>query len=319
MKNALLALLLLAAPAFAIEGVTTVKSKTDDGSYSATLNLTKAQFDSLKVGDTIDFDKPVVDPPDEPDPPVGNLDPTKAPGQNFDLAPWKLTLPVDSKGAKTGKAAEVSPIPATYKNAQWFTTGPDGSMVFSCPTDGAKTSSGTAYARSELREMVPGGDEIAWTVAQGGTLKATCAILEMPVATGGDLKRSRVVVGQIHGPDDELCRLYYEAGKVYYGNDKSPTAEKFYDLKDSQGRVSAIPLGAKFDYTIQVAAGKLTVSATHGGVVYSASETISSFWNGKGLYYKAGMYCQVGKPGSSAGSTGTGTGTAAFYALSVSH
>lgn len=321
MKRALIALLLLAAPAFAIEGTAKVDSKVEDsGGHAIVLEVSKAQFDSVKLGDTIEFkqDQPTdPNPPVDPQPPTG-LDPSKAPAQNFKLTNWKITLPVNSSGTLGGSAKEYDPIPLNLEVEPYFYTGGDGAMVFNAPVLGT-TTGGSKYPRSELRELDDDGELAAWTVAEGGKLTATVAVTELPTATTGS---SRVVIGQIHGPDDELCRLYFNAGgKLSYANDKSGSSNKelSYDLKDAQGRVTNIPLGAKFDYSIVVAAGKLTVSATYNGVVYSASETISSFWTGKACYFKAGMYCQVGKPGSSAGSTGTGTGTAAFYKLEVSH
>jgi len=41
--------------------------------------------------------------------------------------------------------------------APYFFTGPDGGMVFKSPVNGARTSSGTRFPRSELREYVRGG------------------------------------------------------------------------------------------------------------------------------------------------------------------
>jgi hypothetical protein len=74
-------------------------------------------------------------------------------------------------------------------------------------------------------------------------------------------------------------------------------------------------MNAKFDYRINVKNGKETVSVVYNGVSYSASETLSSFWNGKALYFKAGVYVQVGKVGSGAGTTGSGRGRTSFYYL----
>lgn len=268
------------------------------------------QFDKFEL-------KPLTtDPPT--DPPVGPLDPAKAPGQNFDLSRFKLTLPVNSSGGLSGTSKEIGPQQLATYQSDWFKTSADGAMQFTTPVVGAKTSSNTSYTRTELRELNADGSLAKWTVAQGGKLAATVAVNQMPVADGGKL--SRIVIGQIHGPDDELCRLYFDqAGKLYYGNDKSPSSEVFRDLKDAAGRVTSIPLGARFDYSIIVAGGRLVVSVTHNGTVYSASEAISSFWAGKGLYFKAGLYLGVGAPGSGAGTTGSGTGRVSFYSLRMTH
>jgi len=67
------------------------------------------------------------------------------------------------------------------------------------------------------------------------------------------------VIGQIHGPDDELCRLYFDNGKVFYVNDKSGDSmkETTFELKDNAGKTSNILLGDDFTYSISVKAGYL--------------------------------------------------------------
>lgn len=252
-----------------------------------------------------------------PSPTVTPTNPSasKAPGQNFDLTLWKLTLPIDKNGTYTGSAMEVSPIGSTYSQQSHFYTASDGAMVFMAPATGA-TTSGSKYPRSELREMIAGNKLAAWTIDQGGSLTATVAVNEVPTTSAG--AKGKVVIGQIHGPDDELCRLYYDNGAIYYVNDKSGsngTTETKFELKSSSGAKANIPLNAKFDYKINIKDGKETVSMVYNGVLYSASETISNFWPGKALYFKAGVYVQVGKAGSGAGTVGTGQGKVSFYYL----
>ena len=241
-------------------------------------------------------------------------DPSKAPGTNFDLSLWKITLPVDQNGGTSGVAAEVKSISSSFQEPPFFYTGKDGAMVFSAPTDGA-TTKGSHYPRSELRELTKSGGNAAWTVAEGGTLSATLAVNQLPVATNG---KSRVVIGQIHGPDDELCRLYYDNGVIFFVDDKAgpDLKETQFVLKSSSGATTKIPLNSKFSYTIKATSEKLTLTVEHNGTIYTASEPISSFWPGKALYFKAGVYVQVAKAGSGAGNTGTGFGTVSFYKLS---
>lgn len=261
---------------------------------------------------------PPPEPPPQPQqpPPPSAENPAggKAPGENFNLKIWKITLPIDSAGGFSGTAMEVKPIPTTYQRAPYFYTGADGAMVFMAPVEGARTS-GSKYPRSELRELKPDGSLAAWSVRDGGALHATVAVNELPVTSSG--AKGRVVVGQIHGPDDELCRLYYDNGKIYFYDDKAGAGlqETQFVLKNASGAVTNIPLNAKFDYAIVVDGNYLTVSVVHQGITYSASDMISSFWPGKPLYFKAGAYVQVGKPGSGAGTTGSGRGQVSFYKL----
>lgn len=244
-----------------------------------------------------------------------SLDPQAAPGTNFNLSLWKLTLPIDSSGGFSGTAIEIKPISKTYEIDPYFYTAADGAMVFSAPTEGA-TTSGSHYPRSELREMTSSYSNAAWTIDQGGTLAATLAVNEVPTTSAGG--KGRVIVGQIHGPNDELCRLYYDNGVMYFHDDKagSSQTETQFLLRSSTGAQSNIPLNAKFGYVIRATSQTLTVSVTYGGVTYTAVDPISAFWPGKGLYFKAGIYVQVAKPGSGAGTTGTGLGRASFYQLS---
>lgn len=259
---------------------------------------------------------PTPTPTPEPTPtptPIGTLDPAKAPGRNFNLSLWKITLPLDSSGGMTGTAVEVKPIPLDYQKSPYFYTAADGGMVFQAPVEGA-TTSGSKYSRSELREMTSSYTNAAWTIDQGGTLSATLAVNEVPTKSDGT--KGRIMVGQIHGPNDELNRLYYDNGKIYFHDDKSgPNHQEtqFY-LKSSTGAFTNIPLNSIFDYTIKVANRIHSVTVVHNGVTYTASEPVSSFWS-SGLYFKAGVYLGVGKAGSGAGTIGTGRGRATFYRL----
>ena len=45
------------------------------------------------------------------------LNPSVAPGGNFDLSNWKITLPTDSNGGFTGNAMEVKNL-STYQNSK---------------------------------------------------------------------------------------------------------------------------------------------------------------------------------------------------------
>lgn len=245
---------------------------------------------------------------------TSGLDPNKKPGQNFDLSWWKINLPVDEDGQFDGRSLEVSPIPSNYDYEPYFYTASDGAMVFMSPVEGARTG-GTKYPRSELRELDGQGDLAYWTVEDGGTLSATLAVNELPKKDDG--RPGRIVIGQIHGPDDELCRLYYDKGELYFHDDKAGSnhEETRFVLKNSSGQRTNIPLNAKFSYKIEANRKTLTVTAKFNGQTYSAVDPISSFWPGKKNYFKAGVYVQVGTSESGANTTGYGQAKASFYEL----
>jgi len=192
---------------------------------------------------------------------------------------WKLTLPIDSKGKFTsGKAMEIKPLKPDYSKPPYYYK-EDGAIVFSTPADGA-TTPGSKYPRSELREM-SGGKEASWKISDGGTLSATLSVESLPTTKDG--KPGRIVIGQIHGPDDELCRLYYDNGALYFYDDKATSKQKEtkFELKNKP-----IPLHEPFGYIITVADNQLTVTAIYDGETVSAFEKISSFWKDKPLYLR---------------------------------
>ena len=108
------------------------------------------------------------------------LNPTLAPWENFDLSIWGLDSPaladINVPGAGTRiddfefvalneQNSGLQSAQATFfgqgnqqDSSPYFFTGPDGGMVFKSPVDGGRTSIGSRFPRSELREYARGGD-----------------------------------------------------------------------------------------------------------------------------------------------------------------
>src|SRR5688572_3447016 len=150
----------------------------------------------------------------------------------FNLINWKLTIPVDSSGGISGSAVEITKLTG-YESA-YFYDAPDGAMVFTVAADGA-TTSGSKYPRSELREM-KGSEKAAWNLTEGGTMTATLKIDQVPKTTTGS--PGKIIVGQIHGQDEELVRLYWDNGRMYFANDQAGSSNsetKFY-FKNGAGQ-----------------------------------------------------------------------------------
>jgi hypothetical protein len=238
-----------------------------------------------------------------------SLNASAAPSGNFNLSNWKITLPVDQNGTLSGTAVEVQNL-SGYQNSKYFYTGSDGAMVFYASVDGA-TTSGSSYARSELREM-NGSEKAAWNLSKGGFMGAT---LEVDAAPNRDGVGGKLVVGQIHGQDDELVRLYWENGTVYFVNDQAgaSNSETKFTLKDSTGATPEISLDEKFSYTINAKGSTLEVDVHADGKVYESSTAINSVWQSDSFYFKAGAYLGANE------SNGSGAGQASFYALDVKH
>jgi hypothetical protein len=237
------------------------------------------------------------------------LNASAAPSGNFNLSNWKITLPVDQNDSTSGTAVEVQNLTG-YQNSQYFYTGSDGAMVFYAPVDGA-TTSGSSYARSELREM-SASEKAAWKLSTGGFMSAT---LEVDAAPNREGVGGKIVVGQIHGQDDELVRLYWENGTVYFVNDRagSSNSETKFTLKDSTGATPDVSLNEKFSYTINAKGSSLEVDVYADGKVYESSTEINSVWQSDAFYFKAGAYL-----GANEGN-GSGAGQASFYDLDVNH
>lgn len=228
--------------------------------------------------------------------------------KNFNPDAWMLTLPVDSSGLTTGAAGMVKSI-SSYSSQYFLQT--SEKLVFSATVSGA-TTVGTKYARSELREL-SGGNLAAWTLKQGGTMTATLQVDEVPKLLDGS--PGRVVIGQIHGTSEELVRLYWDKGTVYFINDHAGphNAAQRFRLVDADGKSPDISLGENFSYVISAKDDRLVVAVYADGKAYTSETVVNSFWNKDLFYFKAGVYLGVNEK------QGTGQGVVSFDALDFSH
>jgi len=232
------------------------------------------------------------------------------PNTNIDLTRWKLTLPVDSDGGFNGEAMEVTNFSKLVASDYFhFTT--SGQLIFSAMADGA-TTSGSSYARSELREM-NGDKKAAWQLDQGGTMTATLKVNAVPKFEDG--APGRIVVGQIHGSDDELIRLYYQGGRVYFMNDQAgkDNKETKFIFENAAGKQPVISLGEAFSYKIAAHGSTLTVTIYADGEEYKSTSKINDVWKDDVFYFKAGAYLGVNED------NGSGRGEVAFLGLDFGH
>ncbi len=228
---------------------------------------------------------------------------------NFNLLNWKITLPVDSSGGTGGTAVEV--LKLTGYESQYFYDAPDGGMVFKAMAEGA-TTSGSSYARCELREM-KGTERAAWKLSEGGTMTATLQVDSVPTRSDGT--PGRLVVGQIHGVDQELIRLYWQGNTVYFMNDQagSSNTELKFTFKNSSGQAPNISLGEKFSYKIDTRGDTMRVDILADGQVYNSTTKLNSVWQSDVFYFKAGVYLGVNE------TQGSGVGQTTFYGFDFSH
>lgn len=120
----------------------------------------------------------------------------------YDISLFKLTLPVDANGNRSGNAQEInysgSPDLATFADA-WFTR-TNNQITFKVPDGGADTST-TNFARTEFRNLT----DIPNTTATCDTVK-----LSVDSIPNGD----KVIVDQIHAPNNAPFKMIFLGGSA---------------------------------------------------------------------------------------------------------
>ena len=280
-----------------------------------------------------------------------SISPDNAPSDNFDLSTWKLTIPESESGIRDDDAIDISvaELINQYTHPAYFYTAEDGGMVFRCSPRGARTSSGTKYARTELREMLRGTDtsiptqgvnQNNWVFGSApqadidaaggydGHMEATLAINEV-TTTGDSGQVGRVVIGQIHANSDEPIRVYYrklpnnEKGTVYFAHEPRTGSEIYIDdmigsrSSSASNPTDGIALNERFTYVIDVVGNMLTFTLSRTGkadIIRQVDMSNSRFdESGQYMYFKAGVYVQ-----NNTGNEDDFT-QATFYSIEKSH
>ena len=257
-----------------------------------------------------------------------NLDPSKAPSENFDLEDWYVSVPIDENDSGTADSIKGDSL-VGYELEDYFYTADDGGMVFKAYVEGFKTSTNTTYTRTELREILSRGANNTnsdmsnnWVFSStpeeyqdsaagvNGVLRATLKV-DHVTETGLAAEYGRVIIGQIHAVHDEPIRLYYRKnpgntnGTIYLAHEPERTTgnpeiyEIFYGTSRSSGMkdpADGIPLGEKFSYEIRVSGNTLTATIFRldGSSVSKTIDMTTSGYNVEGqyMYFKAGVYNQ---------------------------
>lgn len=220
-----------------------------------------------------------------------------SPADLLDLSCWKLTLPIGSKNTPT----EVKqPALATFSNTDYFCAPIEGGVRFRAPVNGV-TTSGSGFPRSELREMKPGGKDVAsWSSTSGyHRLEWSEAIPHLPnPRSDGD---AGVVGAQIHDAKNDITVFRAEAGKLWLTDGNNT----HYKLLDGNYQ------GARFDGRWDISGGQLK-TYFNGKLVDTRSI------KGSGWYFKAGAYVQANAKNSKPGDA-SNYGETVVYALKVTH
>lgn len=279
------------------------------------------------------------------------LSPDLPPSKNFDLLGWYVSTP--EPGAKgNGKVIYERELAAGYQHPDYFYTAEDGGMVLRATVAGKRTSSGTKYTRTELRQMLRRGNRSIDTKGENntpnknnwvfsttskrtqnkagavdGNLKATLAVNHV-TTSGVPYQVGRVIIGQIHARDDEPLRLYYRKlpnnthGAIYAAHEISGGDDIWYEILGSRSNKAENPeqgiqLNEKFSYEIDVKGHQLNVIISQSGKELGRAEIdmSASGYDSPAdyMYFKAGVYNQ-----NNSGDPGDYV-QATFYALKATH
>jgi hypothetical protein len=237
-----------------------------------------------------------------------------APSGQVSLGGWQLTLPVNSGGELSGKAAVVRPAGLS---PPWLTREPDGGLRFWAPTGGATTPH-SLHSRTEL-------DFLTGFLAgeAGHSMTASVVVEQLPPVS------QTVVIGQIHGYGPYsaapfvLLELRGDALRV--GVEDKPKMEGSTGPSDGEVTtvyplLSNVALNREFTYTISAMRDSISITtefrsaADPEGSPVSVSVPIPPDWMNHDVRFSAGDYEQ-----DVASSSTTGGGTVIFYALDVTN
>lgn len=230
------------------------------------------------------------------------LNPSCAPGGNFDMSKWNLQLPIGSAGSPTTISSSALQGCNGYQDPghqYFFTESGDGALVMKVPgspsSSGCVTTPNSQHCRTELREISPSSwDPNAATNRLSATLKVTQA----------DDSSHGTVIGQIHIDDSvsskPVCELFYNSnGDISIGVEQTRSGGN-----EVVTYVDNVPVDTTFSYEIQYESNVLSVSINGG-----AAKTFSTYsLDAPESYFKVGNYNQGDSPSD-----------VHFFAISTQH
>jgi hypothetical protein len=186
------------------------------------------------------------------------------------------------------RSAAALRTPAEAVDGTFIRRNSEGALVFNAPIRG-KTTPNAKYTRSELRETTADGKPLNWRMKDGPHgLDGELSVDAVPADRGA------VVFGQIHAKNYRHPPL-----KLTFERRPAPEGGRVYaEFRARPGRAttrvelaSGIKLGQKFSYSVTLAKnGRLTITLSSGGVTQTRNLTMTSAWNARELYFKAGAY-----------------------------
>jgi hypothetical protein len=230
------------------------------------------------------------------------LNPSCAPGGNFDMSPWELQLPTGSTGSPDTESSSKLQGCSGYQDAghkYFFTESGDGALVMKVPgspaSSGCVTTANSQHCRTELREISPS----SWDPnASTNRLSVTLKVAEPDNSNYG------TVIGQIHIDDSvstkPVCELYYSSsGVLSMGVEQTRAGGN-----EKVVQVGSVPVNTLFSYQITYQKNVLSVSINGG-----PGQVLSTYsLDAPPSYFKVGNYNQGSSPSD-----------VHFFAIDVEH
>ena len=216
-----------------------------------------------------------------------SIDPSCAPGGNFNLSKFNLQLPTGENHKPDQISGSDLAGCTGYTNDVFYTDSSSGTLVMkvcgSSSSCGCVTTKNSKHCRTELREKSPN----SWSPSSPiNRLSASLAVVK------ADDSKHGTVVGQIHVDDSvskkPVCELFVnQQGEVTMGVEQVPDESSLEYTK-----VGEVTIGERFSYEIRYEGGKLSVSIDGG----ERKELGTGGLQGPKSYFKAGNYNQGDSP-----------------------
>jgi len=220
------------------------------------------------------------------------LNPSCAPGGNFDLSFWELELPIGSSpGNPTVIPSSQLQTCTGYQDPghiYFFTESSDGALVMKAPGSNPADPVGCvaytgSHCRTEMHEVNPntGSNAVSWSPS--GSLNRMFASLAGE--TG-----SSVVVGQVFQADGNpdhnkpLAEIYYKStGDIVIGVEFEAIGGQGQNLTT----IANVPVGTQFNYEVRYEANILKMQVNNAGLVH-----LETYFTPSGAFFKMGNYNQ---------------------------
>ncbi|MGF2033870.1 MULTISPECIES: polysaccharide lyase family 7 protein [unclassified Nostoc] len=217
------------------------------------------------------------------------------PADVLDLSKWKLTLPISlNSPPNSNKATEIKqPQLKTYSNSEYFRlNAAKNGVLLKAIAGGARTSTNTAYPRSELREMQGDGTEsAAWNCRN-----IDHAMYLEQTLLHTTTNKPEATIGQIHDSKNDLVMVKYFGPSFANGStDIGKLEARFNNDNITKLLDSTYKIGDPMTIDIAVTSGgNVTVNYKNlrSGVT-SSTGTVRMTGIIGSCYFKAGMYIQA--------------------------